>query len=208
MEVSETASGRSFDPEVQLEGLGRPLRWADLFGDDRPVEVEVGFGKGRFLIAAGERFPEVNFLGLERRPRYFRVARGRIQKRGLRNVRIVRADAVAFIREAVPPASVRACHVYFPDPWWKKRHRKRRVFTPDFIEDLARVLTPGGRVYVASDVEEYFGEIQALFGGHPGFHPLEDPAGLLEQAGYVPSNFEVKMARAGHPIRRAVYGRC
>ncbi|MFQ5692182.1 MAG: tRNA (guanosine(46)-N7)-methyltransferase TrmB, partial [Nitrospinota bacterium] len=206
MEASN-AAGDSFSAEVPQEGLGRPLRWADLFGNDRPVEVEIGFGKGRFLITAGERFPEVNYFGVERRLRYFRVARDRIEKRNLRNVRIVRTDAFALVHAVLPAASVRAYHVYFPDPWWKKRHRKRRIFTPDFVDGLARTLSPGGRLYVASDVGEYFEEIRALVEGRPEFRPLDDPGGRMEAAGYVPSNFEVKMSKAGHPIHRAVYQR-
>jgi len=201
MEAPEVA----FDPEVQCEALPRPLEWAGLFGNDRPVEVEIGFGKGRFLITAGERFPEVNYLGVERRLRYFRIARGRIEKRELRNVRILRADAVAFVRDLVPTASVRAYHVYFPDPWWKKRHRKRRVFTPEWVDCLARSLEPKGLLYIASDVSEYFGEIQSVIGGKPDFRLLDDSEVRMEAAGYVPSNFEVKMAKAGHPIHRAVF---
>ena len=107
----------------------------------------------------------------------------------------------------IPPASVRAYHVYFPDPWWKKRHKKRRIFTPVLLEDLARTLIPSGQLYIASDVGEYFGEIAAMVGENPAFRPLDDPAGRMERAGYVPTNFEVKMAGAGHPIHRAVYER-
>lgn len=190
-----------------MEELERPLRWADLFGNEHPVEVEIGFGKGRFLIAAGQKFPEVNYLGIERRLGHFRIAQGRIQKRNLQNVRIIRTDAVAFVREALPAASVRAYHVYFPDPWWKKRHRKRRVFTPEWVGHLARTLRADGLLYIASDVGEYFDEILSLIGGNPAFRLLDDPARRMEAAGYVPSNFEVKMAKAGHPIHRAVYRR-
>ncbi len=196
-----------FEPEVLSEDIGRPLRWADLFRNEHPVEVEIGFGKGRFLITAGERFSDVNYFGVERRLSYFRIAQGRIQKRGLRNVRIVRTDVVEFVQEAIPAASVRAYHVYFPDPWWKKRHRKRRIFTPEWVGHLARTLSPSGRLYISSDVREYFEEIQALVSGCPGFRPMNNPGELMEGAGYVPSNFEVKLAKAGHPIRRAVYER-
>ncbi|MDP6619759.1 MAG: tRNA (guanosine(46)-N7)-methyltransferase TrmB [Nitrospinota bacterium] len=196
-----------FDPEVPLQDLATRLRWAELFGNDRPVEIEVGFGKGRFLITAGERFPEANYFGIERKLSHFRIARPRIQKRNLRNVRIVITDALPLIHEVIPPASVRAYHVYFPDPWWKKRHKKRRIFTPVLLEDLARTLIPSGQIYIASDVEEYFGEIAAMVGENPAFRLLDDPAGRMERAGYVPTNFEVKMAGAGHPIHRAVYER-
>jgi tRNA (guanine-N7-)-methyltransferase len=166
-----------FDPEVPLQDLATRLRWAELFGNDRPVEIEVGFGKGRFLITAGERFPEANYFGIERKLSHFRIARPRIQKRNLRNVRIVITDALPLIHEVIPPASVRAYHVYFPDPWWKKRHKKRRIFTPVLLEDLARTLIPSGQIYIASDVEEYFGEIAAMVGENPAFRLLDDWSG-------------------------------
>ena len=202
-EISEL----SFNPEIGLDTLEGSINWAALFDNPRPVEVEVGFGKGRFLITAAERFPEVNYFGIERKLSYFRVARRRISKRGLRNVRMIRTDAIAFVREVIPEASVRAFHVYFPDPWWKKRHKKRRIFALDWVEDLARTLVSGGTLYTASDVGEYFEHIQAVIGECPKFRPLDNPAERMEAAGYVPSNFEVKMARAGHPIQRAVYER-
>jgi tRNA (guanine-N7-)-methyltransferase len=201
------ASESSFNPEIRLDTLAGPVDWAGLFDNPRPVEVEVGFGKGRFLITAAERFPEVNYFGIERKLSYFRVARRRIAKRELRNVRIVNTDATAFVKERIPEASVRAFHVYFPDPWWKKRHKKRRIFTLDWVEDLARTLVPGGYLYTASDVGEYFEHIQAVINECPKFRPLDNPAERMEAAGYVPSNFEVKMAKAGHPIHRAVYER-
>ena len=98
-------------------------------------------------------------------------------------------------------------YILFPDPWWKKRHKKRRIFTPILLEDFARTLIPSGQLYIASDVEEYFGVISAMVGENPAFRSLDDPAGRMERAGYVPTNFEVKMAGAGHPIHRAVYER-
>ena len=205
--ASSNQAHESFDPEVPLEDPAARLSWRDLFGNGQPVEIEVGFGKGRFLITAGERFPEVNYFGIERKLSHFRIARPRIQKRNLRNVRIVFTDALPLVHEMIPSASVRAYHIYFPDPWWKKRHKKRRIFTPIFIEDLARTLAPAGQVFLASDVGEYFEEIVAMIGDNPALRPMDDPGGRMEQAGYVPSNFEVKMAKAGHPIHRTVYER-
>ena len=197
----------SFDPEVRRADAFGPIRWADLYGNNHPVEVEIGFGKGRFLISAGERFPDVNYFGIERKARYFRIARPRIQKRRLLNVRILYGDALTLIHEAVPEDSVHAYHIYFPDPWWKKRHRKRRLFRAGFLEDLARTLIPGGCLYIATDVEEYFDEIAASISENPQFGRVDNPAERMEQAGYVPTNFEVKRAMAGSPIYRAVFER-
>ena len=134
-----------------------PLDWPALFGKDRPVEIEVGFGKGLFLITEGEHRPEVSFLGIEIERKYTLFTATRLGKRALGNVRVVCADAKRFLRDRVGTASVQAIHVYFPDPWWKKRHHKRRLFNEEFTSQCVRVLRPGGRLHIASDVQEYFG---------------------------------------------------
>ena len=122
------------------------LDWAALFGNANPVEVEVGMGKGLFLLTQATARPHVNFFGLEIVRKYQLYATTRVAIRRLPNARTACADAGWVFRRFVPPGSVSAVHVLFPDPWWKKRHRKRRVFTPGFAADAARALTPGGRI--------------------------------------------------------------
>ena len=136
----------------------RPLAWATVFGNDRPVEIEVGFGKGLFLVNAGQARPDVNFLGVEIERKYILFTATRLAKNGVANVRLACTDARWLLRECVPASSVQAMHVYFPDPWWKQRHRKRKLFTPEFALQCARVLTPGGMLHFVTDVEEYFAE--------------------------------------------------
>ena len=109
-----------------------PLSWATVFGNTNPVEIEVGFGKGLFLVTAGQERPEVNFFGIEIIRKYQLFTANRLAKRELHNVRLACADARLFLRDYVPAGSVQAVHVYFPDPWWKKRHHKRRLFTAEF----------------------------------------------------------------------------
>ena len=138
------------------ESAHRPLptlNWAQLFGNTNPVEIEVGTGKGLFLLHAAAARPGSNFLGIEVVRKYQLYAATRYAIRNLPNVKTACADAAVVLRDCVVPGSVAAVHVYFPDPWWKKRHRKRRVFTPAFAADAARALAPGGRLLVASDVE-------------------------------------------------------
>jgi tRNA (guanine-N7-)-methyltransferase len=142
----------------------QPLDWKAIFGNDRPVEIEVGCGKGLFLLTAALARPNINFLGIEIVRKYQLFTATRMAKRSLSNVRMSCTDARGLLREHVAAASVQAVHVYFPDPWWKQRHRKRRVFTADFVASVARVLRPGGQLLTATDVESYFHVMRDLIG--------------------------------------------
>ncbi len=122
------------------------------------------------------------------------------------NVRVLPGDALLFMAKYVPAASLQAVHVYFPDPWWKARHKKRRVFAEPLVLDLERILQPGGDLHVASDVEEYFGVIQALMATHPRFEvqPEPVPHDPEHEHDYL-TNFERKYRIEGRPIYRAHY---
>jgi tRNA (guanine-N7-)-methyltransferase len=189
------------DPPVLLD-------FRSVFGNGNPVEMEVGFGKGLFLVNAALARPQVNFLGVEIAGKYQLFTATRMAKRGLLNVRLARADARSFLGDCVPAESCQAVHVYFPDPWWKKRHLKRRVFTPEFAVQCERVLRLGGHLYVVTDVQEYFGVMIELLARLPGLQPLppaepHDPTGDLDYL----TNFERKFRKAGRPIYRQVYER-
>jgi tRNA (guanine-N7-)-methyltransferase len=134
-----------------------------------PIEIEVGCGNGRYLRrAAGER-PDHSFIGIERSVSYARKAQARMDKYGISNVRIVQADATRFLAEQVEPESVHALHVYFTDPWPKKRHAKRRLFQTPFLQTAHRILRPGARVHVKVDLFWYFEEILCRFEQSPWF---------------------------------------
>ncbi len=185
-----------------------PLDWRLVFGNDRPVELEVGFGKGLFLVTTAQAHPEVNFAGVEIERKYVLFTATRIAKRGLPNVRLAYADARIFLRERVPAGSLRAVHVYFPDPWWKNRHHKRRVFTEDFVRQCSRALSPGGILHVATDVEEYFRVMAELLAAVTELRPLPPPEEHTPEhdLDYL-TNFERKFRKAGKPIHRARYER-
>jgi tRNA (guanine-N7-)-methyltransferase len=179
-----------------------------VFGNDRPIELEVGFGKGLFLINAAQVFPAVNFLGIEIERKLQLFTATRLAKRGLTNVRLVKADARSFIRDCINAGSLQAIHVYFPDPWWKKRHMKRRVFTAEFAAQCERALRVGGRLHIATDVEDYFRVMTELVAQCPGLQPL--PATEARPAEHdldYLTNFERKFRKAGKPIWRALYSR-
>lgn len=185
-----------------------PLDWRAVFGNDQPVEIEVGFGKGLFLLRAAQRSPEVNFLGIEVVRKLQLYTAGRFAKRGLRNARFVKADARLLLRDRVAAASVQAMHVYFPDPWWKKRHHKRRLFTADFVCQCERVLRGGGRLHVATDVADYFHLMTELLAQHPLLQPLPPPEpGLPAHDLDYLTNFERKKRKAGLPIFRGAWQR-
>ncbi len=138
--------------------------------------------------------------------KYARQAAERIAKRAIPNVRMLPDDARRFLARFVPETSVAAVHIYFPDPWWKKRHRKRRVFCEGFVVDVARILQPGGDFLIATDVEEYFGVMQRLMAEHPEFAPLNwpEPETPEHDQDYL-TNFERKYRIEGRPIHRAAY---
>lgn len=183
-----------------------PLPWPAIFANEHPVEIEVGFGKGLFLLTASAACPAVNFLGIEIARKHQLFTATRLAKRQRTNVRLACIDARFFLQHCVVPASVRAVHVYFPDPWWKKRHRKRRVWTPDFAQSVEQVLRPGGRLYAVTDVAEYFTEIRATIAERTRLCPLP-PADLKEPThdlDYL-TNFERKFRQQGRAIYRATY---
>lgn len=185
-----------------------PCDWRAVFANDHPVEVEIGFGKGLFLITEAPRLPEVNYLGIEIVRKYQLFTATRVAKRGLRNVRLVCADARRILGDRVAAGSLQAVHVYFPDPWWKKRHLKRRVFTPEFVEQCERSLRAGGRLHVATDVAEYFQVIVDMIARRPLLRLLPslaspDPTHDLDYL----TNYERKFRKEGKVIHRAVYER-
>lgn len=179
-----------------------------IFGDQHPLEIEVGCGKGHFLLEAALAHADVNYLGIEIDRKHQLFAATRMAKRGLQNVRIACADARLFLRDRIPDGCCQALHVYFPDPWWKRKHRKRRVFTEDFARQCARVLAPGGKLLLATDVDEYFKLMIELVKSVPTLVQLMSI--VVDPSGRPPvfaTNFERKALSIGSPIYRATFQR-
>ena len=191
---------------VELKTLHSPLNWKDVFGNDRLVEIEVGSGKGRFLKESAQRNPEVNYVGIERASKYFAKSCERLAKHDITTARLVYCDAPYFLYRHVANQSVSAFHIYFPDPWPKKRHRKRRIFNNSiWIRELVRTLNnKSGKIYIATDYKTYFWEIQELFDCHPDFEYCPKKS---TETNYIQTSFEIKYREQGHPIYRAVYAK-
>lgn len=140
--------------------------WVHVFGNDRPVEVEIGCGTGTFILHAAARDPATNYYGIERAYRRARIVEAARQANGLENVHILAADAGCVVSNVIPDASVRAYHIYFPDPWWKRRHFPRRYFDRAFAQALERTLLTGGILYLATDVAEVMDRMTAAVHEH------------------------------------------
>lgn len=194
-------------PLPLIEFPEEPLEWDRLFPAKRPVQVEVGAGKGRFLIRAAETDRASNWVGLEVRWATLALGVERIVSRGLDNVVYVRCDATEVVRRFVLPGSVSTFHVYYPDPWWKKRHHKRRVFTPAFLADLARGLGPRGQLRMATDVAEYFEEILTLIADSGYFERLDLPDEAWSPGGEPLTSYEAKYLNRGRTPNRAAFTR-
>ncbi len=204
---------RKIDPAIELSGhlktfdeLPRPWDAAALFGRAAPLEVEVGTGKGLFLRGAAAAQPESDFLGIEVARKYAAFAAASLAKAGLRNALVVHGDALRLFRELLPERSIAAVHVYFPDPWWKKRHLKRRVMRESFLHDIERVLLPGGSLHFWTDVGDYYRSTLALLAAHTALlGPLpvpETPAG--HDLAYR-THFERRVRQASEPVFRAEF---
>jgi tRNA (guanine-N7-)-methyltransferase len=179
------------------------LDYALLFPRSQPVEVELGCGDGTFLLTLAAARPERNFIGVER-------LLGRIQKLdrkgrrlGLANLRGVRLEAGYFLEFLLPPGSVEALHVYFPDPWPKLRHQRHRLVNERFPRLAAQALVPGGCVHLRTDDAPYFGQMEAVFGAWPLFRRVEPPSDLAR----IHTDFEREFAAQGKPTWSASYRR-
>lgn len=166
--------------------------------DLQRVEIEIGPGSCGFLVGAAERDPRTLFVGIEIQASSLK--RVRTARALPPNLRLIDGDGGWIVRHVLSPASVDAYHVYFPDPWWKKRHHKRRLFQPEFCEALARTLAPGGEVFVVTDVAPLFAEIRANmqaagFAAEPWQRDPGDPACSSYERKYRRQNRQVYAAR-------------
>ena len=174
------------------------LVWSEVFGDEQPVQIDLGIGKGRFILDAAARLPDVNFVGVEWAAKYLRIAHHRAGRRQLANIRFARTDAREFVEFFVPAASVQAYHIYFPDPWPKKRHHKRRLFNEGFLREVERTLETDGELWLATDFADYFEVMLEVLHTSRVLDEID-----AEWLG-VRTNYEEKYLAMGTPIFRRV----
>jgi tRNA (guanine-N7-)-methyltransferase len=190
------ASAAGIEP---FRGDGSVAALDRLLGAGGTWELEIGFGKGRFLLASAAAHPERRYLGIEVAGEYFRLAAGRLARRRLHNLVLLRGDALAILAARLPRGFAAVVHVYFPDPWPKKRHLKRRLFSPSSIDLLLAALAPGGRLDFATDYLDYGRDVEALLGRHPGVRVERLADGWPEGPR---TNYEAKYVSEGRPILR------
>ena len=206
---------RKIDPTLDLSRhfreaaeLSARFTQADLFRTEQPLEVEVGTGKGLFLTAASQAMPLHNFVGIEIGKKYARYAAARLARAGCSNALVISGDALPLFERWFPAASLAAVHVYFPDPWWKARHKKRRVLNETFLKNVERTLVPGGRLHFWTDVEEYFQSTLALIAA---FTTLAGPVAVAERTPEhdldYRTHFERRTRKSDLPVYRAEFAK-
>lgn len=185
----------------QFQTILEPLSLAELFPQPQPLEVELGCGDASFLVEYARCHPATNFIGVER-------LLGRLQKldrkgrrAGLANVRGIRIESAYFLRYLLPAGSTTTLHVYFPDPWPKKKHHRHRLINEQFPALARAALTPHGHVFLRTDDADYFAQMNEVFGAAGEFSKVETPVALAE----ITTDFERDFNAQGIPTLRAAY---
>jgi tRNA (guanine-N7-)-methyltransferase len=187
---------------LTLDDLAGPLDWKTFFGNENRVELDIGCGRGLFLVNASTSHPQTNYLGIELDYKEGRRGARRLWKRSQPNARVLGGDARVALSKHIPRESVAAVHVYFPDPWWKRKHKRRRLVTDEFVDLVATVLEPGGLLHAWTDVEDYFAVIRALFDHHSAFEILPPPS---EQAPAHDLDYQTSFERRKRQLGATIY---
>jgi tRNA (guanine-N7-)-methyltransferase len=187
---------------LTLADLSGSLDWKAFFGNKNRVELDIGCGRGLFLVNAATSQPQTNYLGIELDYKEGRRGARRLWKRSQPNARVLGGDARIALSKLIPRASVAAVHVYFPDPWWKRKHKRRRLFTDEFVDMAAAALESGGLLHSWTDVEDYFDVIRALMDHHAAFTTLTPPA---EQSPAHDLDYQTSFERRRRQLGATIY---
>ncbi|NWG16552.1 MAG: tRNA (guanosine(46)-N7)-methyltransferase TrmB [Chloroflexi bacterium] len=174
-----------------------PTDWAALFGVERPLIVEIGFGYGQFLLHLARTYPDASIIGLEIANRCLSHVEAQIERRGLTNTRVIHSTAETALHHLFQPASISQIHINFPDPWFKKRHGHRRLMQRDTLEVMVNRLSPGGMLYLATDILEYADMSAELLAATPGLENTLETPWAAALPGRAQTRYEGKAARAG-----------
>jgi tRNA (guanine-N7-)-methyltransferase len=176
------------------------LSTAELFGRHAPLVVEIGFGDGESLAVMANADPEMNYLGIEvHRPGIGHLLL-RAEELGLTHLRVMRADAVEVLERQLPDKSIDRIQIFFPDPWHKARHHKRRLIQKGFVTLLARKLKPAGQLHIATDCEDYALSILALLNATPGWVDVDPDCRFASRPTRLLTKFEQRSQRLGHKV--------
>jgi tRNA (guanine-N7-)-methyltransferase len=187
-----------FKPESYVQRLD----WGRIFARPQPIEVELGSGDGSFLANYAKLHPERNFLGVERLLGRLRKLNRKALRAGLTNMALLRLEASYVIEFLMPAESIEALHIYFPDPWPKRKHRKNRLINEQFTEIVAKALKVGGVIYLRTDDLDYFEQMTRVFGANAKFAAVETPAELKEVVTDFERNFHLRGVATNHAAYR------
>jgi len=176
-------------------------------GGQGPIEIEIGFGKGHFLLDRAQKHPDISFIGLETRRKWVGLVTARAQKRKLSNVNVWLGDARHVLPRIAEEAVFQRMFIHFPDPWWKVRHEKRKVITESFATDASRTLADGAEVFIQTDVDFRFEDYKRVFDSHELFLRKSSPEGVDKNPFGSRSLREKKCEEVGLPIFRLLYER-
>jgi tRNA (guanine-N7-)-methyltransferase len=195
-------------PKYGVEFSPVTLDLQTLFGRTAPRMLEIGFGAGEALLEFAGAHPEIDCIGIEvHRPGVGRLLLG-AEAAMLRNLRVICHDAVEVLQHQLPHASIALVHIFFPDPWPKKRHHKRRLIQPAFVELLAKVIAPGGTLRLATDWEPYAHHMREVIAASPAFANTAADAGFVARsADRTLTRFERRGQRLGHGVWDLEYRR-
>lgn len=182
----------------------KDFKWSEIFDNDQPVEVEIGAGKGGFIAGYAPKHPELNLVAAEIETKWGKYIGSRVVRNSLENVRVVRGDFFYFLRDYIATASVKAFHMYFPDPWPKDRHRKRRLISEAFLKELHRAVKPGEEAvfHWGTDYQEYNETAVQEFKDTGFMECIVEDAPPTDG---VMTNFEAKYRKEGRPIYRSIW---
>lgn len=202
MTCGQTKAFEDFWPRLGVEAIpGQQLNSQRLFGNDQPLILEIGFGNGEALFASALEHPEQNFLGIEVHGPGVGHLLMKVGEAGLANLRAMRHDAVEVLRDHLEPASLSGIRVFFPDPWHKTKHRKRRLVQAPFLELCARVLSKGGILHLATDWQPYARQMLSLLEASEDFANCQTAGGYSPRPQWRPlTKFEQRGQRLGHGV--------
>ncbi|WP_292442775.1 tRNA (guanosine(46)-N7)-methyltransferase TrmB [Methylibium sp.] len=193
-------------PRFVLPFWSTPLDPAAVFGRSAPLVIEIGFGMGDATAQIAAARPDTDFIGCEVHAPGIGALLQRIDERGLTNLRIVQHDAVEVLEHMLVPASLAGIHIFFPDPWHKKKHHKRRLIQPAFVAELVTRLAPGGMLHCATDWQPYAEQMLAVLGAEPGL--VNTAEAYAPKPDYRPlTKFEQRGLRLGHGVWDLVFAR-